>query len=273
MRICNFVIYNHRMKDQIQTIVFIGSGNVATTLATAFKKTNKTILQVYSRTEENAKKLGNKLNTEFCSDLIKIKKNADLYIISVPDQNIIDVLKNIDIQHSFVVHTSGTSPISILGKFINYGVFYPLQTLSIEKEVTFNNVPICIEANTDQNLELLKILALTITNNVQQIDSYQRKILHIGAVFVSNFPNYFYTIAEDICQKNNLSFELLKPLIDETANKVKKFSPADSQTGPARRNDQITMNKHLDMLKKYPIYHNLYKQISNEIKKKYHKND
>ena len=258
------------MRTQINSIVFIGSGNVATRLAIALHLAGKTILQIYNRSEQRASTLAIKLGVEFTTDVSAINREADMYILSVSDNALEEVINKLDLNDQFIVHTSGTSPMDSLSKFSNHGVFYPLQTFSTEVSISFKNVPLCLQANSIENLELLQGLAYAISENVQQINSEQRRVLHVSAVFASNFTNYLYAVAEDILGKNDLSFELLKPLIEETAEKLKAHAPHEAQTGPARRNDRKIIEEHLGILAKYPEYHKIYKLISEQIKRKHH---
>lgn len=257
------------MKTKINSIVFIGSGNVATRLAIALKEVGKKIVQIYSRSEENASDLGNKLGVDFTTNLSSINSEADLYILSVSDNALDEIIQKLDLHKKLIVHTSGTTSMDVLNSFDNYGVFYPLQTFSSEKEISFKNIPLCIEANSDDNFNALKDLAETISGTIHHINSEQRKHLHVSAVFANNFTNYMYTIAEDILQDNDLPFDLLKPLIQETAAKILTHTPSESQTGPARRNDQEIINTHLDLLNKYPEYQKIYQLLSEQIKRKH----
>ena len=273
MKICNFANENYKMKKQINTIVFIGAGNVSTRLALAFKESSKAVLQVYSRTEDRAKVLADKLGAGFTTDFSELNLDADLYVLSVPDNALEKIVEKLDLKNQLIVHTSGTSPMNVLNKFNNFGIFYPLQTFSVEKDVSFKNIPICLEANSDENLEMLTDLAKVISATVQQINSEQRKVMHVAAVFANNFTNYMYAVAEDILSDSDLSFDLLKPLIEETAAKLKAHNPHDSQTGPASRNDQKVIEKHLEILKEHPEHQEIYKLLSEQIKRKHHKND
>lgn len=139
-------------------------------------------------------------------------------------------------------------PIDILDKKNHRGVFYPLQTFSKETKIKFSQVPICIEATNDKDLETLHELASKVVKNTYTISSEQRKSLHIAAVFVCNFVNHLYKIGNDICVEKYVPFEILKPLIEETANKINFLSPSQAQTGPAKRNDTKTIEEHLNSL-------------------------
>lgn len=251
----------------LNKIVIIGSGNVATHLAIALKESGKDIVQIYSRTTDNAKVLAEKVGAGYTSDTGKVAAGADLYIIAVSDDALKTVAGNIEFNSRLVVHTSGSAPLEILNRSSsNYGVFYPLQTFSKSRKVDFSNIPVCIEANSIENRELLKNLALSLTGNIHFIDSGKRKILHLAAVFTSNFPNFMYSIAHKISEDNSLDFDILKPLITETAAKVMDMTPEEAQTGPAMRGDEKIMKLHMEMLEKYPDFLNLYKTLSEGIK-------
>ncbi len=238
-------------------------------MAIALHLAGKQILQIVNRSEEGASLLGEKLGVDFTSDYTKINREADLYILSVSDSALEEVVKKLDISDRFVVHTSGTSLMDSLNKFLNYGVFYPLQTFSIEVSLSFKKIPIFIQANSEENLDLLQGLAETISENIQKINTEQRRVLHVSAVFASNFTNYMYAVAEDILTKNDLSFELLKPLIEETAEKLNDHAPHEAQTGPARRNDRKIIDEHIEILNNYPEYQKIYKLITEQIKRKH----
>lgn len=251
---------------EINKIVLIGSGNVATHLALALKKNAKDVIHIYGRSIWKAKKLADKINSSFSDKIEDIPANADLYIISVSDIALSEIINKIDISNKLIVHTSGTSHIEILkNSSDNFGIFYPLQTLSADFNIDFKSIPICIEANTKENEAALYNLAKSISDHVYLISSEERKILHVCAVFVSNFSNLMYSIADDILGKNNLSFDILKPLILETAKKVISNKPKDVQTGPAFRKDHNTIEEHIDFLSDFEDYKNIYKILSDHI--------
>jgi len=257
--------------NSIHTVVFIGAGNVATHLFEAFQNTGRTIIQVYSRSENAARSLADKYGTSHTCDLKLIDKNADLYIISVTDSAIPMIAQELRLDNKLVVHTSGFHTMdAIAGVSENIGVFYPLQTFTKDRPVNFLTIPVCIEANNDQNLRLLEDLALSFTTDVRFINSAQRKKIHLAAVFACNFTNHLYQVAEEIINSCDVPFDILKPLIKETANKVMSITPHDAQTGPARRNDIEVMEQHLKMLDD-DANKELYLKISGMIKKKFEK--
>ena len=254
------------MKD-INKITFIGSGNVATHLAIALKEAGKEIVRIYSRTPANAKALAGKVDADFTNNTEDIAGEADIYIVAVSDDALLQTAEKLNFNDGLVVHTSGSAQMDILkGCSENYGVFYPLQTFSKSRKVDFNKIPLCIEANNPGSREQLKNLALSLTDKLYFVNSEKRRTLHLAAVFACNFPNFMYSVAQKILRKNELDFDILKPLIKETAEKVQQISPADAQTGPAKRGDDKIMKLHIEMLKDYPEFQELYKIISEGIR-------
>lgn len=248
-------------------IVLIGAGNVATHLGMALKNAGKKIVQVYSRTDKSASLLAKKLDTDFTINFSEINPNADLYVVAVSDDVVPQILDHLSLKDKLIVHTSGFLSMDILKQSSdNYGVFYLLQTFSKTRNVDMKTVPVCIETNTFENLEKLKSLAQLISTDIREITSEQRKRIHLAAVFACNFPNLMYTIAEKLLEDSNLDFDILKPLILETAAKVQVIKPKEAQTGPATRGDEKVIEAHLELLKNYPTYKNLYQILSNEIK-------
>jgi len=245
-------------------IVFIGAGNLATNLSITLKDAGYSILQVYSRTGKSAQELAQKINCDYTTDINNLKK-ADIYFFSVADKIIPKLLESSNFENKFIVHTAGSVSIDVFkNKSNNYGVLYPLQTFSKERIVDFKNIPICIEANNSESHQLLENIANSISNDVRLIDSEQRKIIHLTAVFACNFVNHLYSISSDILKKGNLPFDILKPLIIETANKIIDKDPKCVQTGPAVRNDTQTIEKHLEMLDDQNLK-NIYRLISDDI--------
>jgi predicted short-subunit dehydrogenase-like oxidoreductase (DUF2520 family) len=247
-------------------IVLLGAGNVATQLGKALHENGYLISQVYSPTKRSAGALAKKLKSNPVSDLKKIDLTASIYIIAVKDDAIALLAKQLKLKDQLIVHTSGTVDITVLkGCSTNYGVFYPLQTFSKDKSVDFKNVPICIESSNKATANSLEYFAKSISKNVQKINSEQRKILHVAAVFACNFSNHLYTIAASILADHRLSFDLLKPLIAETADKIKLNEPAKMQTGPAIRKDVKTMNAHLKLLSTDKKLKKIYTLMSDHI--------
>jgi predicted short-subunit dehydrogenase-like oxidoreductase (DUF2520 family) len=248
-------------------ITLIGSGNVSTHLGIALFNKGYEIVQVYSKSINNAKSLAEKISAKYCNNTSEIFNNSDLYIVSLKDDVVEDVLKTIDFNNKLVVHTSGSLNVDVLKEAsINYGVFYPFQTFSKNVKLDFyNDVPICIEANTNENNENLLLLAEKISKQVDQLDSEKRRILHLSGVFACNFSNYMFSIAENLLGENNISFELIRPLIKETVRKVINNNPSEVQTGPAVRGDVEILNNHTQLLNDNLSYKKIYQCISDEI--------
>ena len=255
-------------------IVILGAGNVATHLSTALYNSGYHIKCVYSKTINTAKTLAQKFKTHYTNDVNHIPVDADLYIIAVKDEIIAQIVKYLDLKDEIIVHTAGSVSIDIFkDKFKNYGVFYPLQTFSKNRELDFSTIPICIEANSKMLENKLFNLAASLSKSVKIINSDKRKKLHLAAVFACNFANYMYSAATNILEDADLCFDLLKPLISETANKAIDCHPKKAQTGPAVRNDQNIIEMHMEMLKEYPEFKELYKLASEGIFKLNKKND
>lgn len=210
------------------SVVIVGNGNVANLLLQVFQTVKDlSVLQINSRNLTNI-------------------PTAAITIIAVSDDAIVEVSSKIT--NPFVVHTSGSVSLSALQNNTRKGVFYMLQTFSKDKPVNFQEVPFCLEATNENDLKTLETLAKLLSEKVYFINSEQRKALHVAAVFANNFANHCYQIADEICKIHQVPFEILYPLIDETARKIKVLSPKEAQTGPAIRKDQQTIQNHLLLL-------------------------
>ena len=243
-------------------IVLLGAGNVGTHLCRALQnKEGLEIIQWYNRSLNSLEKeLVPFAVTQNLNDIIE----ADLYIISVSDTAIPAISKALKGKNGLIAHTAGSIPMEVLEAHQNHGIFYPLQTFSKQKEVDFNQIPLCLEANQPENLNLLKKVAQSLGGPVHLIDSAQRKALHVAAVFVNNFTNHLYTIGEELCKAHKVPFSVLQPLIAETADKIKHLPPSAAQTGPAARGDQKILKDHLQYLTK-ESHQKLYQLISASI--------
>ncbi len=251
---------------------FIGAGNLATQLSKALKNKGFGIKQVYSRTEQSAKSLADSLNANYTTSIHEIDKKADIYFVALKDSVVDEVLSQINFENKLVVHCSGSLPLFTLSRYTkNTGVFYPLQTFSKTGDINFREIPIFIESNSIGNEKLLQQIASELSDSVIVLNSEKRKSLHISAVFACNFVNYFYTAASDILKDKDIPFEVLRPLILETAKKVQRFEPEKVQTGPAVRFDENIINTHLNELKDFGDYQQLYKLISKSIFDRYNK--
>jgi predicted short-subunit dehydrogenase-like oxidoreductase (DUF2520 family) len=227
--------------------VIIGSGNVAQHLIKALSNSAHTeLVQAYARHPEN---LAHLLPPEKITSSFDNLAKADIYIIAVSDNAIAGVSSQLPFEGRLVVHTSGSVAMEQLDPKNRRGVFYPLQTFSKNKDVDFTKIPVCLESGQESDYSVLEQLAQSISPLHYKISSGQRQALHVAAVFVNNFTNHLYAIGNRICSDNAIPFDILKPLILETADKVQLLPPAEAQTGPASRNDTQTIEKHMAFLK------------------------
>ncbi|WP_432671875.1 Rossmann-like and DUF2520 domain-containing protein [Flavobacterium sp. SM2513] len=246
-------------------ISIIGYGNVAQHLIHAFMQ-NPTIQieQVFVRKPEKVSYLHPSIKvTSDWSQLLP----SDIFIIAVSDDAIAEVSSSLPLKNQFVVHTSGSVELEQISNHNRRGVFYPLQTFTKNKTVDFTTIPICIESEFSADLEILKNLAVAISEKTYIINSQQRKALHVAAVFVNNFVNHMYQIGSEICQENQIPFSILESLIAETASKITNLSPKEAQTGPAKRDDQRTIATHVAFLESNEMHQNIYKLLTQSIQK------
>jgi predicted short-subunit dehydrogenase-like oxidoreductase (DUF2520 family) len=254
------------------SIVFLGFGNVGYHLCKALHKaTSISVVQIYNRNQIN---LPSELDHIPFTTQISELKQADVYIIAVTDDAISSFSESLSFKGRFVVHTSGSVALNSLSGSNRRGVLYPLQSFSRKINISFRNIPICIEAENKDDLALLRILGESISEKVVDVGSEDRAKLHLAAVVVNNFVNHLYAIGEEITAENGLPFELLLPLISETAKKIEKMSPREAQTGPAIRKDHKTIEKHLHLLANSE-FKTLYEQLTKSIqnKEKTHKSE
>ncbi len=253
----------------INEVVLIGAGNVATYMGNALQANGVQVVFVLSQSLESAQRLGQQLNTEYSANIADLPVKSDLYIIAVSDDAIKKLANQMDVT-GLVVHTSGTLDVEVISNFPEIGVFYPLQTFSMSNPLQNEEFPICVEATSSDNLYHLKELAARLVGieSVYKLNSKQRKAVHLAAVFASNYSNHMYQIAEELLKKENLDLDILRPLIVETAEKVKRMSPKDAQTGPAKRGDIKVMGDHMQELEGEPDYKALYEMIGNSIVKR-----
>ncbi len=258
---------------QIETVVIIGAGNLAAHLGSALVRAGVTVIQVVNRSPVRGAKLAKKLGAAFTTDFESINQSADLYIVAVSDHAIATVAGMLKLSGRLVVHTSGTTDLDVLMQVTDErGVFYPLQTFSGKRAISFRKIPLCVEAASSEGLEQLTGLARRLSSVVCRMNSHERKILHLSAVIACNFTNFMYTISKDMLKKNDIPFDLLGPLIEQTANNWRVEDIFSLQTGPAVRGDQQVMEEHRQLLSEMPDYQDVYNLISNNIIK-YKKNN
>ena len=238
-------------------IVIIGAGNVATHLANRLKKKGHEILQI---------------NAPYITDIKKINKLADIYLLCVPDDEIEKLNKTLKLPKKLILHTSGSVDMKALKNIsTNMGVLYPLQSFSKHVKVSFASLPLLIEASNTISLQQLKTVSLSLSKHIHEVNSAERLKVHVAATMVNNFTNYLYNLSYDFLTKEKSNaFHLLMPLIKQTAKKIKINKPSTVQTGPAKRGDEKTIKKHLKLLEKYPNQKQVYELFTKLIKKQYH---
>ncbi|HET6723164.1 MAG TPA: Rossmann-like and DUF2520 domain-containing protein [Chitinophagaceae bacterium] len=247
-------------------IVILGSGNVAAVLGRKFKAAGHNILQIVSRNASVASKLAYEWDTESTNYSSIINRNADVYIIAVSDDAIDDVVADLQLPRKVVAHTAASVSKDVLKNVSDhYGVFYPLQTLHKE-DLDLPEAPIFFDGSDDITKKKLEALANSISpKHVSQAGDDVRSKLHVAAVFVNNFTNHLYALAENYCKKEGIDFKELFPLIEETISRIKDISPSNSQTGPAARNDEETIEKHLKLLQPHPQLKKVYEALTTSI--------
>ncbi len=252
------------MNTQGRKIVFIGAGNVANSISDVLRKKNS-IIQVYSKTLAHARKLGKKLTCEFTNDLKNISKDADLYITAVKDDALEGVCKKLKLPGKIVIHTSGSTEMNILKNVSeNYGVLWPMYSFVGGAKLEAG-ASCFVEGSNKKTENYLTLLVKELKGKCYYIDSEKRGKIHMTAVFVNNFPNHLFTIAEKLCKDAGVPFSLFLPLAQETVDTIKRQSPAVSQTGPASRNEKRILKKHLGLLESYPEYKKVYEVLTKSI--------
>ncbi|MFI5134346.1 MAG: Rossmann-like and DUF2520 domain-containing protein [Chitinophagales bacterium] len=249
-------------------IAILGAGNAGYQLTWHLNNAGHQIVQVFSRHLPSAKWIGNLMDIPCTTSISEITSDADIYLIAVNDDSIPGLVKQLRLGEKVVAHTSGTVSMNILeGVSTNYGIFYPLQTLSRNISVDFSVIPICMNGVNDYTRNILKDLAGTLTNKVVLVDDEKRLAIHVAAVIANNFTNHLFSISQIILEKSGLSFEILKPLINETVRKIQNHEPLNVQTGPAIRHDDETIRKHLEFLSKDGRFVDIYRMMSESIEK------
>lgn len=228
-------------------VVLLGTGNLAHHLFDAFTNSNSVaVAQVFGRSAEGLSYFKNQTKvTQHPEELA----DADIYIIAVNDDSVSTVSQYIINSDAIVVHCSGALGLNALAEGCKRGVFYPLQSFTLGRSINFSEVPICVEGESELVQEKLLSLGKAVSKVCIPVSSEQRLALHLAAVYANNFTNHLLFKASQLCEANNLSFSLLKPLISETVDKLDALSPFEAQTGPARRNDRKTQQRHLELLK------------------------
>lgn len=269
-------------------IVLIGAGNLATHLGKALHAAGHDMLQVFSRTMQSAETLASLLDAEPLTDIAQVRDDADVYIFSVKDSALVQLVAQLcrheadglgedgavnalrkakkgELERVFL-HTAGSMPMSVFkGMAQHYGVLYPMQTFSKQREVDFSIIPCFVEANDEFAQKQIEGLAREISGRVYQLSSEDRKYLHLSAVFACNFANHCYAISQELLEEHGIPFDVMLPLINETAAKVHEMKPKDAQTGPAVRYDENVIGKQSKLLENHPHFKKVYDSMSKSI--------
>lgn len=248
-------------------IVLIGAGNLATHLGKALHAAGHDMVQVFSRTMQSAETLASLLDAEPLTDMAQVRDDADVYIFSVKDSALEQLISQLcGGEKKVFLHTAGSMPMSVFReKALHYGVLYPMQTFSKQREVDFSIIPCFIEANDEFALKQIEGLAGQISHRVFQLSSEDRKYLHLSAVFACNFANHCYAASQELLQQHGIPFDVMLPLIDETAAKVHGMTPKEAQTGPAVRYDENVIDKQIQLLENQPYFQKIYDCMSKSI--------
>ena len=252
-------------------IALIVAGNLATVLGHALYNAKHDIVQVCSRTMAAAKQLAERLNAVPTDDLETITNDADLYIIALKDSVLDEVIGKICPNRSekLFVHTAGSMPIDVFrGRTERYGVLYPMQTFSKTRIVDFRNIPVFVEANSISTMQTIIGVAQSVSDNVQELSSADRRHLHLAAVWACNYVNHCYDLAAEVLQKVGLPFDVMLPLTDETARKVHELSPREAQTGPAIRYDENIIEAQMQLMNDNPKAQKIYELMAKSIHEK-----
>lgn len=255
----------------INRIIILGAGNVAFHFCKAATIAGFEIIQIYSRNLQTASQLAQMAGCTSINKIDEINPDADAYIFAMNDDADIKIAKKIKINSDkIMIHTAGSLSMDIFKeKTSNHGVFYPFQTFSRNAKLDFSEVPFCLEASNKETLEQLIKMSSRLKCKHYIIDEEQRKVLHLSGVFACNFMNHCITIGEKILEKSNIDKDILNPLIKQSFEKIVEYGAFDSQTGPARRKDKETIQKHIDFLKIDEILSDIYSLMSKNILETY----
>jgi len=245
----------------------VGAGNVAWHMGKALSDKGYVISRILNRTIASAKQLAEELHVASFGPPEDLSADTDACLICVSDDAIATVIKQLKPGNCLLIHTAGSVSLDVFrDNAANYGVLYPLQTFTWGRSLDYSEIPFLTEANSEVNLGLINQLASSVSHRVMEADSIQRLYLHLAAIFASNFSNHMYTLAEKLADQYKMPFDLLKPLIAETAAKAMDVSPQMAQTGPAVRGNVKVIEKHLELLKSHPGMQELYRMISKSIR-------
>jgi predicted short-subunit dehydrogenase-like oxidoreductase (DUF2520 family) len=240
-------------------VVIIGAGNVASVFGRLISAASHEIIQVYSRSISSAQSLGKELGCSFVDNLEAVDLTADIYILAITDNALQNIQDSLFLGDKLVVHTAGSVSKKVLSNISSqYGVLYPLQSLRKDQSADQFIIPLLIDANKESVLSIIEQFAFTLSSVVSIVGDDKRLCLHLAAVIVNNFANHLYTLTAEYCKNEEVDFKMLQPIIEQTALRLRSNLPADLQTGPAIRNDQSTLDKHIQALSNHPELKTIY---------------
>ena len=258
------------MNSSKNSIAIIGAGNVGYHMARALNEAGNKIIQVISQNQKSAEDIGNQYYAQVSTDISNLLPSIDLILLTVPDQAIPEVVKDLHDFQGIVVHTSGSVNIDVFRELnCSYGIMYPLQTFTKGRELNFKNIPIFVEASDESVLSCLIDISKELSDSVYKLNSESRSQLHLAAVFANNFTNYMISAANDVLDFSRIPKEVLVSLLNETFEKSLDTGPDFSQTGPAIRGDNSTIKKHLKLLSFSPELSQVYQCLTEAIQSRY----
>jgi len=250
-------------------VVIIGAGNVASVFGRLISAANHEIIQVYSRSISSAQSLGKEFGCSFVDNLEAVDLTADIYILAITDNALQNIQDSLFLGDKLVVHTAGSVSKKVLSNISSqYGVMYPLQSLRKDQSADQSIIPLLIDANKESVLSIIEQFAFTLSSVVSIVGDDKRLCLHLAAVIVNNFTNHLYTLTAEYCKNEEVDFKMLQPIIEQTALRLRANLPADLQTGPAIRNDQSTLDKHIQALSNHPELKTIYLTFTESLLKR-----
>ncbi|MDR2010150.1 MAG: DUF2520 domain-containing protein [Bacteroidales bacterium] len=250
----------------ISKIIILGTGNVATNFVCALKGTDVKVAQIYDRHIEKAGKLAKEINAEAISSIKDIDTDIDACFFMLSDTGIIETVGQMKKNNKILVHTAGSLSMNIFkSKTDNFGVFYPFQTFTKEMPIDFSNVPACLEASNRATFNFLKEIAEKLKCKVYEINEEKRQYLHLSGVFACNFMNHCIFLGNKVLEDHGIDREIIKPLLEQSFKKILAIGAEKSQTGPAKRNDKVIIDKHLELLKDDKRMSDIYKILTESI--------
>lgn len=248
-------------------IVIIGSGNIAHFFTPRLLESGHDIIQIFSPNLENAKLLAEANAIEnYTNKTVEIVSYADAYILAVRDDALHSLNETLSFEDKIVIHCAGAVPLEAISNISrNMAVIWTLYSVRKNNLPVSNEIPLIVEAATEEAMQVAVLLANAISGRVLATDFKQRQLLHLNAVLVNNFTNHLLTIAQKLSEENQLPFDILQPIIEQTFSQIQNVLPSESQTGPAIRKDEVTMQKHLALMESHAEWQQIYKDISSSI--------